>query len=127
MALHWNVTEITAREGEAFVWPKDEHGEQRLNGLVECVIWATMFVGLPTITDANAEEFAVRLAQWEHGLGCLSTRGTPITPDEVRRCIGLTTNASSHTRAKFHKQLAEAMERNARDRVRRLATSKKEA
>lgn len=127
MALHWNVKAIEAREGAAFTWPTDAHGEQRLNGMIECVIWATMFVGIPKITEANAEDFALRLRQWENVAGCISSRSTPITAAEVRQCIGLETNASTKSKAAFKANVAQIAERNAREAIAKEAKATQEA
>lgn len=126
MALNWNVADVEAREGEDYVWPKAGDnaaaydkipGKRYLSGLTECIIWATMFVGIPKITPTNAPTFARRLRAWETVAGCISSRGTPITADEIRRHIGLWTNASPMKDAAFAKQLAETALRRAGDAI----------
>lgn len=122
MALHWNVAEITAREGEAYIWRDygtPDAPDVKLWGHTECLIWATMFVGLNRITDENWQTFAERLRAWETAVGCLSSNGEPIPAETVKRHVGLSTNASTLTGPKFTKQLAEAGARTAREAVAR--------
>lgn len=102
MALNWNVAEIVTREGDEYVWP-----EGQLNGRIECLIWATMFVGMPVIDHTTARDFAARLAQWEGAVGPICTSGKPFTLAEIMQARGLRTNASRITPAKFAKLIAE--------------------
>jgi hypothetical protein len=109
MSLDWNVKAIIEREGDEYVWPKGVDGEQRLRGSLECLIWATIFVGINRITEENWKEFALRLRAWEIGVGCISASNEPLEAETVRRAIGLSTNASPETPAAFKKKLAEAV------------------
>lgn len=117
MALHWDVSAIVAREGEDFVWPMEREGDEesrRLNGAIECVIWATIFVGMSRITEANWATFAARTRAWERGVGHLSGSGEPLPADLFRRCVGLTTNASPKSLTAFEKDLGKAVLREAK-------------
>lgn len=111
MALHWNVKDIETREGVDFVWPMGPEGTEesrKLSGSLECVIWATMFVGLPRITEANWADFAARCHAWERAVGELSSSGKPLPADLIRKCIGLSTNATSKSLTTFKKDLGSA-------------------
>jgi hypothetical protein len=77
---------------------------KRLNPLTNIFIWASMDVGLRGISEENAQEFWLRMRMIEKVQGTYRTRpdpedpekriGHPITLDEVRSHIGLTTNVS---------------------------------
>lgn len=122
MALHWDVSEIVAREGEDYVWPRTVEGDdesRRLNGFIDCAIWATIFVGLPRITEANWTSFAARCRAWETGVGPISSSGEPLPAEVFRRCIGLKTNASEKSLTSFKKDLGDAVLREAKTRIER--------
>lgn len=90
MALHWNLNDIKeVKDGKI---PED------LRRLAEALIWATCYVSMPSITEANAEEFWARCRTWcaiKDGWMIYESDGTgrPPTLEEVKRCIGLATNA----------------------------------
>lgn len=121
MALHWNIADVTAREGEDYTYPRrgDDEDSRRLSGITECLIFATMFIGMPRITARNADEFAKRLRAWETIAGCISTSREPIEAKHVHRHIGLQTNASEMKPAAFAKKLAEVALRKAAEDVAR--------
>lgn len=77
----------------------------------EILIWATMSVDLGSITEANIEEWFLRMTFVERLFGTFGTNGdgTPwrITPEVLRRHIGLSTNVTTHTRAKWLKRQTE--------------------
>jgi len=128
MSLNWNVAKITAREGQAFVWPAcGPNDEQVLRGEIECMIWATMFVGLNKITEANAEAFAARLASWEAIAGPISASGKPLSAALVRKCVGLETNANTLTAAAFQKQLGKVALARAERAAEKAARASQEA
>ena len=88
---------------------RDKDG--RVNGVTEALIWLTMTIGISDITHKNYEEFHRRLLEWDicsdsypviqQGIG-----GRHITLEEVRKHIGLGTNAGSElTRAAWEKRL----------------------
>lgn len=114
MSLTWDVSTIVAREGEDYVWPRAEHadpnygikaGDRRLSGVTECLIFATMFVGMNRITAANWSTFASRLRTWETVAGPISSNRQPITTEHVRRHIGLATNASAKSATAFANEI----------------------
>jgi hypothetical protein len=133
MSLNWNIGRIrdyhtvcfdrrvfdTPEEAEAFIraetsfmgpnWyidTDDEAGRtaKRMSVTTNMLIWASLLVGLPEITEANAERWYKRLATIEANNGAYRTRDgedVPFTLDEVRAHIGLSTNVSRETDAKF--------------------------
>lgn len=97
MALYWNIEKCRDYKELA----KDEN-----RALTDTLIWATMFVGISTITEDNAKEFYARLRLVELLSGTLvSQKGEPyhLTLEDVELRIGLATNAISLTRAQFLK------------------------
>lgn len=65
---------------------------------VESIIFHTMFLGMPEITEANAEEFYRRaeLLYWSKGIA------EPFfSLDDVKGMVGLKTNASALTLKQF--------------------------
>ncbi len=98
--------------------------ENGMTGLAETLIFATMFVGINHITEKSADEFFVRIKLWEAAGGALRVMGRengggfepcPLTLDEVRAYIGLNTNASVLTKAKFlgnlHRYASDSLRR----------------
>ena len=88
---------------------RDKDG--RVNGVTEALIWLTMTIGISDITHKNYEEFHRRLLEWD-----ICSDSTPvhqngignrhITLEEIRKHIGLGTNAGSElTRAAWEKRL----------------------
>lgn len=103
MALSWDVSAVVAREGEAYVWAGD-----RLSAVSEALVWASMVTGVPALTEANWLTAAARLRAWESAVGPFLRSG-PIPADEVRRHIGLTTNAARLGLAEFERKLGRAV------------------
>lgn len=85
-----------------------------MTGLTEALIYATMGIGMNTITEKNAADFYKRIAFYEavHGTwlrkasepdaeGKWHLEPRPITFEDVQAHIGLRTNASKFTDAQF--------------------------
>lgn len=98
MALNWNISKV------------ENHEE--LTGspewaLTDALIWATLAVGIGSITAKNYKEFYGRLHLLELIHGTFRVRdGKPyyITIDDVKRRIGLETNVGTIPRSTFLKQ-----------------------
>ena len=73
--------------------------------IINSIIWATMFVHMGEITEANAEEFFHRLNIWQEIQCALIHRddGAPyyLTLDDVKRLIGLKVNVITKTRRQW--------------------------
>lgn len=112
MALHWNLTKIE----------RDE--EIRLNEqqwqITNAIIWLTMIIGMREITKKNYLEFAARIKVYEKVYGTYLSycdengkrQDWPITTFDIKRRIGLSTNASSLTKAQFLKNISEMLLRD---------------
>lgn len=117
MSLDWNLTGI--KDYNEVCWITDDKGEKRLDGVTQTIIWATMAVGIGTITEANAPEFFARISIIEDmdGAWMIGPDGpVRFTYEDVVRHIGLKTNVfPEETRAKWIKrQVTRVMD----DRVR---------
>ena len=118
MALHWNITNCkdSASLQTAEEWP-----------ITNALIWQTMSVGIRDITEKTIPEFYARLSVWESIVGPMfyedyengKTTERGVTLDDLRKRIGLHTNASSMTRAEWRKNLAAYLDRKADDIKRR--------
>jgi len=76
----------------------------RLSVTTNTLIWASLLVGLPEVSEANAERWFKRLATIEAHNGAYRTRdGEDVffTLEEVKAHVGLSTNVSRETDAKF--------------------------
>lgn len=118
MALTWDLTEI---ENHKALWIEtnetdSETGEPlfKLDPVTECLIWISIATGMGDgwkLTRQYAPEFYARVKMLEKIGGPLLTRGSEpydITWDDVKRHVGLQTNAGKKTRAEFVKNLVHA-------------------
>ena len=132
MSLNYNLAHISDWENLCFIEaPADEptmgitKGDRRINPLTETLIFLTVGVGIGDLTEANASEFYARLRFIEKLDGPMLIRAQDpetgkrpegvaafITPDEVRQHIGLSTNVSTESRAKWMKRFANDLDRS---------------
>lgn len=137
MALNWNVADV--REEVAWTkatstWPEDARESERngsfMHPATDKLIWATMAVGVPTITEKNYLEFFFRVQiyeglrgkmgwhteesakfwtekdkhlgwEWREGESWLSK------VEVIHANIGLYTNANRETQAQFVSRMAK--------------------
>lgn len=122
MALHWNIGDIENWE-EVCQYvdnPEAPEDEQvtKLKPFTNALIWATMGIGMREITEKNYKEFYSRL-RYSDALDGNKTLAWDFekreqrdyTLEDVKRHIGLSTNASNLTRNQFIKREAEHWER----------------
>jgi hypothetical protein len=101
MALTWNydVKDLAAigigEDGDDNEWV-----------ISEVLIWASMGVGLGRITEKNWMDFYARLKFYESLSGSFIV-GHDITPEDVYKRIGLSTNVSDETEHKFITRIAK--------------------
>ena len=72
-----------------------------------------MSVGMNSITEKNKQKFFNRIKFMESRTGAvmrLNDEPHPFTMDMVESCIGLTTNASTMTKAQFLKNQTQYLE-----------------
>jgi hypothetical protein len=106
MELNWSIADC-------------ENWQELPRGTVECMVFASMFVGISRIKESNWQEFATRLRMWEKVHGPIRSDGELMDPGVVRDFIGMSTNASSLTPAKFATTLVRSLREKSRDEVQR--------
>lgn len=114
MPLDWNISRIKDSSKVCFV---DDGKDTKLSTLTRTLIFATMHVGIPRITEENAVEFFNRchiheqvVGNWQYRLSedqDPKTVAIYIKLDDVKSHIGLSTNASRLTDAVFNKRVIE--------------------
>jgi hypothetical protein len=80
---------------------------------LQTVIFLTMTVGINSVTEKNKERFLNRIKFMENMTGAvmrLNDEPHPFTIEMVEECIGLTTNASTMTKARFLKNQTRSLE-----------------
>jgi hypothetical protein len=111
MSLDFNLSKIKNHKELCF----SANGE--IKSLTQALIFSTMAVDIGVISDKTLDKFVTRLRAWEllHG-NMLHGRG-PITADEVRAHLGLSTNVFPQSGdAKFQAKLGrEFLDRARRD------------
>ena len=119
MALNWNVGKVENFKTVCY------NADGKVNAATETLIWATMIIGMNSITEKNAEEFFIRISMRERLHGALRRDWSGdkpvdvfVTWDEVKAHIGLGTNATNITRAKFIKHTVNMFERDMKFSVR---------
>lgn len=113
MSLDYDVREV----------PEDAKTDGNEWAITNAMIWATMSLGINHVKDeTTADEFHTRWMAWARVWGPPVSRATDggqfeaFTPSlaEVRRRIGLRTNATPMTAAGFGRRLAAELMREAR-------------
>lgn len=96
-------------------------GDEIMNPLTNTLIWATIGIGMGEITEENVHEFYARLRIQEAINGAYQRKAVegggwedkPITLDEVKQHIGLTTNVfPKRSHSEFLKQVVSELARN---------------
>jgi hypothetical protein len=105
MSLNWDATKCGER-WEAL--PPEKR---------ESLIFATMFVDMGEITEANHKEFYKRYVQFNMACGYPDLY---LTLRDVRDAIGLSTNVSTTTPAAWKKFLLKKLDEKASEKVRAL-------
>jgi hypothetical protein len=123
MPLNWDLSDIKNYKN---LYRKVTEGEQgysteeirkMLKQSPKQMIYYTMTIGMREITDKNWEQFYNRVKIWEliNGVSFYKRNTKKLVPlyttqEDVKRMIGLKTNASSMNASKFKKQLFASAE-----------------
>jgi len=103
--------------GPDWAWTDDaQTSVTRLSPTTSTLIFLSMQAGLGSITEKNWREFYTRVRMIEAVLGAMraSEAGAVyFTPDEVRSHVGLVTNVSDESKAKFNAKIARIVRENA--------------
>ena len=124
MALTYDLTAVKGRD-EKYPHKVNADGEEIMNDVTNMLIFVSMITGIREITKTNSEEVftRIRMSEMIHGGYFLDGDGgyRNITLQEVTDHIGLKTNASDITKAKFNgymnRQMREEIGRDARKAV----------
>lgn len=88
------------------------------SSIADTFIWQTIFIGMNQITEDTKEEFFARSHYYERLFGARMQNmvdgelvDLPITREMVDLMVGLTTNASPYTKAKFKNHMYECFMR----------------
>ena len=136
MALRWSVSDVTNwEEIVAETRPNPMGGEEYVDGIsveqmnqdriTTWIIFRSVDIGMNGITSKNVDEFFRRLnvlQTWKPEASPRLFTGslddevtldnyspTPVTLEDVKRRVGLSTNASTYTKAKFDSMVKKAM------------------
>jgi len=119
MSLDWYLGKIENYEEVCF--STNENGEDILNPRTEALIWLTMAVDMGKITKENAADFYARVSFYESLFNPLLSSFEdgkqvyhPITPQDVKNHIGLSTNVAKDTDAAWRKRVFNNFVRDAR-------------
>lgn len=118
MALHFDYSDCVLFDENATL-NGEILTEDAQSSIVDTFIWQTLFVGMNTITPDNKEEFYQRSAFYEKVFGAhmfvTGEDGEPkpffITREMVDLMVGLRTNASPYTKAKFRNHMYDCFVR----------------
>lgn len=133
MSLWWELENVENAEA---LWETSEttdimrgieKGEQYLNTCTHTLIWMMAAIGIATITEENAPDVYGRIAFLEKFKGAMRYGPGHVdvffTPEDIRRHIGLKTNASKQTETEFLKRCKDWLNESRyayRDAIKRL-------
>lgn len=109
MSLNFDLTGIDDYENKCWVEGDPAVPSitgQRLHPRTEKIIFLTMYVGLPTITATNLVEFATRVEMYQV---MFEDSTEYITLGDLRAHIGLSTNVSKETSARWRNRMAKCL------------------
>ena len=113
MSLDFDLSAIDNYREVCWTYGQDDLAQ--LNSETEKIVWATMMIGLNTITEDNLDEWIFRLFIVDRVLSGYRQ----ISRECLTKHIGLWTNVSVNTRAKFLKKMNQLLVSYANDAVHR--------
>ncbi|MFI0265589.1 hypothetical protein [Streptomyces luteogriseus] len=117
MGLNYELAKIKDFEKTCFV---GEGNDAPMSPVTESLIFSTITAGTPEITEKNYEEFYIRLTMLEvlYGPPMRSQSGdVSFTLEDVRRHIGLRTNATPFSKAKFNNEVGRILRERATSKL----------
>jgi hypothetical protein len=101
MSLNWDMSKV------------EDHRDLIDNewGITQAVIWMTMAVGMQEITKDNVGEFCRRAALLQAVDGPWLVGGIYVTDEMIQKYVGLGTNVSNETWAKWAKRQLSDVDR----------------
>jgi hypothetical protein len=107
MSLNWNTGNCKYDR---------ESKSQQTNA--ERLIWETLAVDLGSITEQNLDEWVFRMAVLKILRNRTNDNFGPVTIEFLRPYVGLLTNVSNTSRAKFMNKCKDMLQREALDAIR---------
>lgn len=108
-------------ENDSFV-PDAEGDTTRLTPMVESLVWISMLAGFNKITKDNWPQIFVRIAMVETCIGPYRSSpegGVYFKPEEIKRCVGLETNAAAMTPKQFDAYAIRMLRRPCEDAIKK--------
>ena len=109
MALHFNFTKIANKDSVCFIKATEDSpmdgikkGDDIISPATSAMIWMTMFVGIGQLTEKTAPEFYARMVMSDK-LNDIPAKQR-LSWEDVQRHIGLSTNVTYETAAKWAKR-----------------------
>jgi len=109
MPVHYDLKDI--RDFKEVCYIKRDADAYELRHTVSVLVDVTMDIGMPELTEGNLSEFAMRIFMFETCIRQLRAFGEKFTKDELRKYIGLKTNAAKMKAPEFHHELCYRMRR----------------
>jgi hypothetical protein len=104
-------------------WVIDPNGKyQQLKPHASAAVWTMMAVAITAISDANLDEVFTRFSMYEQTRGAMRVGPDgPVyfTLAELKTLVGLRTNVSYETPAKFHANLIRVLRQEAVSKLRK--------
>ena len=107
MSLNWNIGNC-----KYDLESKTQHAN------AERLIWETLAVDLGSITEQNLDEWVFRMAVLKILRNRTNDSFGPVTIEFLRPYVGLLTNVSNTSRAKFMNKCKDMLQREALDSIR---------
>ena len=115
---------VSEEEWERITTHPDDWGKEegkRWHPVGDALVWLSMLIGYTRITESNYEKIAKRIYAYETAFGPylkgskkFGDKPTRITAADVKLYIGLGTNASEKSDAKYERWLGSVLMREAR-------------
>ena len=100
MSLNWNIREVRN-------WQKKQEKDGHT---LECLIWASLTIGMGDLNEKTAKEFLYRLNRYSREVGAIATyrNGRTVIASEKRSWMfGLHTNVRTISNSAFDKLVRE--------------------
>ncbi len=104
MSLDYNLSKIQDWKNRCYIPCREDNTKVRVAPDTEAIIFATISVGMNTITESNWKEFYARDLMLQK-LYSNQRLENMLKAEQIRAHIGLSTNASNFTRLQFLKGL----------------------
>lgn len=105
MSLNWDISKVKN-------WEKKQEAD---HGDLDCLIWATLSIGMGNLNEKTAQEFCYRLNRYSREVGPLAVTKTGKTiiwsVSRLKKWFGLHTNVSLLSNAGFDQHMRKLTNR----------------